>query len=66
VPVIGPAFEPLPDDPEDREAVLGLEADLQDQLDRAATHAFSASFLLAAGFALAALITISLARRVEL
>jgi MFS family permease len=66
VPVIGPAFEPLPDDPEDREAVLGLEADLQDQLDRAATHAFSASFLLAAGFALAALITIGLARRVEL
>jgi MFS family permease len=66
VPVIGPAFEPLPDDPEDREAVQGLEADLQDQLDRAATHAFSASFLLAAGFALAALITIGLARRVEL
>jgi hypothetical protein len=66
VPVIGPAFEPLPDDPEDREAVQALEADLQDQLDRAATHAFSASFLLAAGFALAALITIGLARRVEL
>jgi hypothetical protein len=66
VPVIGPAFEPLPDDPTERAEIEGLEADLQDQLDRAATTAFSASFLLAAAFALAALLTIGLTRRVEL
>jgi hypothetical protein len=63
VPVITPAFEPLPGDPTERTGAIELEADLQDQLDRAATHAFSTSFLLAAAFALAALIPIGLARR---
>jgi predicted MFS family arabinose efflux permease len=62
VPVIGPAFRPLPSDPSERSAAVALEADLQDQLDRAATHAFSASFLIAAGFALAALAPIALGR----
>jgi MFS family permease len=66
VPVIDPAFEPPPDDPYDRRAVETLQADLQDQLDRAATHAFSASFLIAAALALLALLPIGLARRVEL
>jgi MFS family permease len=67
VPVIEPAFDPLPEDPEEREAVLALERDLQDQLDRAATHAFSASFLLAGAFALASLGVILFARgRVQL
>jgi hypothetical protein len=67
VPVIAPAFDPLPEDPEEREAVLALERDLQDQLDRAATHAFSASFLLAGAFALASLGVILFARgRVQL
>jgi hypothetical protein len=63
VPVIAPAFEPLPGDPEERAGALSLESDLQDQLDRAATHAFSASFLIAAAFGLAALVPIGLARR---
>ncbi len=63
VPVIDPAFEPPPGDPEDRPGVEQLQADLQDQLDRAATHAFSNSFLIAAGFALAALLPIALVRR---
>jgi MFS family permease len=67
VPVIGPAFTPLPDDPIERRRTLALEQTMQDQLDRAATHAFSTSFLIAAAFALAALAPIALSRtRVEL
>jgi MFS family permease len=66
VPTIGPAFEPLPSDPEERDAVVRLREELQDQLDRAATHAFSASFGLAALLGLLALLPIGLARRVEL
>jgi MFS family permease len=66
VPTIGPAFEPLPSDPGDRADVIGLREELQDQLDRAATHAFSPSFGLGALLGLLALIPIGLARRVEL
>lgn len=66
VPTIGPAFEPLPEDPDEREAVEGLRGELQDQLDRGATHAFSPSFGLAALLGLLALIPIALARRVDL
>ena len=66
VPIIEPAFEPLPEDPEDRAAVLELKADLQDQLDRAATSAFSDSFLIAAILGLLALVPIAAARRVDL
>jgi MFS family permease len=66
VPTIGPAFEPLPDDPGEREAVVQLREELQDQLDRGATHAFSASFGLAALLGLLALLPIGWARKVEL
>jgi MFS family permease len=66
VPTIGPAFEPLPSDPEDRADVLLLRDELQDQLDRGATHAFSPSFGLGALLGLLALIPIGLARTVEL
>jgi predicted MFS family arabinose efflux permease len=66
VPTIGPAFEPLPEDPEDREDAIRLRGELQDQLDRAATHAFSPSFGVGALLGLLALIPIGLARRVEL
>jgi len=66
VPTIGPAFEPLPEDPEDRAEVLVLREELQDQLDRAATHSFSPSFGLGALLGLLALIPIGLARRVDL
>jgi hypothetical protein len=62
VPVLTPAFEPLPEDPEERDATVALRTTLQDELDRAATHAFSSSFLIAAAFALAALLPIALAR----
>ena len=63
VPVIDPAFEPVPGGGEDRAAVLRLKDALQDQLDRAATHAFSNSFFIAAAFALAALLPIAIVRR---
>jgi hypothetical protein len=66
VPTIGPVFEPLPEDPEDRVEVLQLRSELQDQLDRGATHAFSPSFGLGAAIGLLALLPIGLARRVEL
>jgi MFS family permease len=66
VPTIGPAFEPLPSDPEERADVVQLREELQDQLNRGATHAFSPSFGLAAILGLLALIPIGLARRVEL
>jgi MFS family permease len=63
VPVIDPAFEPPPRGGQDRAAVERLHEQLQDQLDRAATHAFSNSFLIAAAFALAALLPIAVVRR---
>jgi len=66
VPTIGPAFEPLPEDPGDRADVIVLREELQDQLDRGATHAFSPSFGLGALIGLLALIPIGLARRVDL
>jgi MFS family permease len=66
VPTIGPAFEPLPDDPGERDQVVQLRDELQEQLNRGATHAFSPSFGLAALIGLLSLIPIALARRVEL
>jgi MFS family permease len=66
VPTIGPAFEPLPTDPEEHDQVVQLREELQDQLNRGATHAFSPSFGLAALIGLLSLIPIGLARRVEL
>jgi MFS family permease len=66
VPTIGPAFEPLPEDSEQRAEVVQLRDELQEQLNRGATHAFSPSFLLAAIIGLLALIPIGLARRVDL
>ena len=66
VPTIGPAFEPKPDDPSERAEVEQLQGELQDQLDRGATHAFSTSFILAALLGLIALFPIGLSRRVDL
>jgi MFS family permease len=66
VPTIGAAFEPLPEDPVERSEVEQLQGELQDQLDRGATHAFSTSFILAALLGLIALAPIALSRRVEL
>jgi MFS family permease len=66
VPTIDPAFEPKPDDPGERAEVEQLQGELQDQLDRGATAAFSTSFILAALLALIALFPIALSRRVDL
>ena len=63
VPTIAPAFEPLPSDPAERVETVALRGRIEDEVDAAATHAFSASFLIAAAFALAALIPIAIARR---
>ena len=63
VPEVGPAFEPLPADPEDRSETVALRAQIEGEVDAAATHAFSASFLIAAAFAFAALVPVALARR---
>lgn len=66
VPTIEPAFEPLPSDSDERSEVVDLREELQDQLDRGATHAFSTSFGLAALIGLLALVPIGLAKRVDL
>ena len=66
VPDIAPAFEPLPTDPVERDEYEDVLAKIEDQLDRAATHAFSGSFFIAALFGLIALIPIGLTRRLEL
>ena len=66
VPTIEPAFEPKPSDPAERAEVEQLQGELQDQLDRGATHAFSTSFILAALLGLIALFPIALSRRVDL
>ncbi len=63
VPIVGPAFEPLPEDPAERAEAISLRTAIESEIDRAATHAFSASFLIGAGFALAALIPIVIGRR---
>jgi hypothetical protein len=42
---------------------VSLRSRIEDEIDAAATHAFSASFLIAAAFALLALIPIAIARR---
>lgn len=66
VPDVAPAFEPLPTDPVERDVYEDVLTQIEDQLDRAATHAFSSSFLISALFGLLALIPISLTRRLDL
>jgi len=66
VPDVAPAFEPLPTDPVERDAYEDVLTEFEDQLDRAATHAFSSAFLISALFGLLALIPIGLTRRLDL
>jgi hypothetical protein len=58
VPDLHPAFAHLPLDAAQRPAAAQLERDLDNQLERAATRAFRNSFLVGAGFALAALVAL--------
>lgn len=66
VPNLGHVFEPLPEDEGERSEVVQLRSELQGQLDRGATHAFSPSFGIAALIGLLALFPIGLARRLDL
>jgi MFS family permease len=61
LPDVAAAFEDRPD----TEEYHSLLATLEDQLERAVTHAFSTSFLVAAALALAALVPLALGRREE-
>ncbi len=66
VPDVRPAFEPLPTDPVERDEYEDVLGKIEGELDRAATHAFSSSFFIAALFGLIALLPIGLTRRLEL
>ncbi len=63
LPELGAAFRSITPPPGARPAYARLEADLTDEVRRAATHAFSRSFLLAAALALLALLPIAIAGR---
>ena len=63
VPDLHAAFEELDIAPEDRPAAAQLERDLDEQLERAATYAFRDSFLIGAGLAGLALLTVIAPRR---
>lgn len=58
LPKVGPAFDAVSPPAEDDDAYAELEADVQDQIERGATNAFSLPFLGAAAFSLLALIPI--------
>ena len=62
LPDLGPVFDAQHPSAEDRPEYARLEAELTDQARRAATHAFSRSFFVAAGLAFAALVPLLLAR----
>jgi MFS family permease len=63
VPDLHRAFATADLDPAERPAALQLERDLDAQLERAATRAFRDSFLIGAGLALLALLTVVVPRR---
>jgi hypothetical protein len=63
VPELHHAFATADLAPEERPAAARLERDLDDQLERAATRAFRDSFLIGAGLALLALLTVVVPRR---
>ena len=63
IPDLHGAFATLDLEPEERPAAAELERDLDAQLERAATRAFRDSFLIGAGLALLALLTVIAPRR---
>ncbi len=58
VPDLSAVFAAVEVPPEDRPALARLERDLDEQLERAATHAFRDSFLIGSGLALLALLVV--------
>ena len=63
VPDLHSAFAAVQVEPEEKPALATLERDLEAQLERAATRAFRDSFLIGAGLALLALLTVLAPRR---
>jgi hypothetical protein len=63
VPDLHRAFASLDLAPGERPAAARLERDLDEQLERAATRAFRDSFVIGAGLALLALLTVAIPRR---
>jgi len=61
LPSLGPAFASVEPEPDQAAAYAALEADLEGEIDAAATHAFSPAFLAAGALALLALIPIGAA-----
>jgi hypothetical protein len=59
IPDLAPAFRAVTPPPEARPAYAELQNQLTGELDKAATHAFSGVFLIAAGLALLALLPIA-------
>lgn len=66
VPDLSPAFEPMPTDPGERDDYEAILSGIEGQLRKAATRAFSLSFLISALFGLLALIPITMTRRLDL
>jgi len=66
VPDLSPAFEPMPTDPVERNQYEAILSGIDAQLKKAATKAFSLSFLISALFGLLALIPIGMTRRLDL
>ncbi len=60
LPDLAPAFEAVTPPPEARRDYARLEAQLRDEVDKAATHAFSEVFLIAGAIALLAVVPIAL------
>jgi predicted MFS family arabinose efflux permease len=66
VPDLSPAFEPMPTDPDERDQYEAILSGIDEQLKKAATKAFSLSFLISAMFGLLALVPIGMSRRLDL
>lgn len=66
LPEISEAFDGVPDDPAEQAALAELEAGIADQLERAATNAFSLPFLGAAALAALALLPLLRIARIPL
>ena len=62
LPSLGPAFAAVTPEPDQAAAYAQLRTDLEDEIDAAATHAFSPAFLIAGALALLALVPICLTR----
>ena len=65
LPALGPAFAAVTPAPGQEAGYAELRSELEDEIDAAATHAFSPSFLIAGAIALLALAPILFSRRFE-